>query len=367
VEIAFAILHREPGPLPPTTPARIARLVSRCLEKNPANRYTTARELASALRECLESASAEPSIQQRTATLKRVAAAIPPVSSAAASGAGLTLTFLAEMKRRRVFRVLVGYGIAAFAVLQVIEPIMHGLHWPEVVLSYVVVSLAAGFPIAVMLSWAFDLNAGRIERTAPLAASSPKALRGVRLGLLLTGIGVLAAAPGLAWHFLRSGAPAGSEKPGANADRTIAVLPLASIGEESGYFAQGIHDELLRQLASVGGLEVISRTSVLQYKDGARNVREIGEALGAASIVEGSVQRAGNRVRVEAKLIDARRDRQIWADRYDRDVTDLFALQTAIAEEIATALLARLSPAQKARTNYWFADTRTPAGPSSAR
>src|SRR2546425_4990720 len=105
------------------------------------------------------------------------------------------LPLLAELKRRRIFRALVGYGIAAFAVLQIIEPVMHGLHWSEAVLSYVVVALALGFPLVVALAWVFDVKAGRIERTAPAPG-----LRGVRLAAVIIGIGVLAAAPGLAWR-----------------------------------------------------------------------------------------------------------------------------------------------------------------------
>src|SRR5262249_40289931 len=138
---------------------------------------------------------------------------------------------------------------------------------------------------------------------------------------------------------------------GADADRSIAVLPFSNLspGEENAYFAQGFHDELLRQVATIGDLRVISRTSVLQYKEGGRNLREIAAALGVSSIVEGSVQRAGTRVRVEASLIDAGRDRRIWGDRDGRDVTDVFAIRTAGAEEIARALHARLSAAQKAQ------------------
>jgi serine/threonine protein kinase/Tfp pilus assembly protein PilF len=135
-------------------------------------------------------------------------------------------------------------------------------------------------------------------------------------------------------------------------DRSIAVLPFASLGmgEENAYFARGFHDELLRQLGRIGDLRVISRTSVLQYKEeGNRSLREISEALGVSFIVEGSVQRVGNRVRVGARLIDARSDRQMWADRYDRDLTDVFGIQTAVAEEIAKTLQARISPAQKAQ------------------
>ena len=251
----------------------------------------------------------------------------------------------AELNRRRVFRALVAYGIAAFAVLQIIEPIMHGLHWPDAVLSYVVVALALGFPVVVALAWAFDVNAGRIERTAPASSGG---WRGVRLALLLLGIGVIAAGPGVAWYFLRP------TRAGAASDasrRSIAVLPFASLtaGEENKYFADAIHMELLSQIAKVGDLKVISRTSVLQYREGARNLREIGEALGVSSVLEGSVQRAGNRVRIQAQLIDAGNDRQIWAEHYDRDLTDLFLIQTAVAEEIAKALHARLLPEERSR------------------
>jgi serine/threonine-protein kinase len=220
------------------------------------------------------------------------------------------------------------------------------------VLSYVVVALAAGFPVVITLAWIFDVKGGRIERTAPAAG-----LRGIPLAILLAAIGVLAAAPGLFYYFvLRGGARGLSAKPSGPADNaaSIAILPFASLstGEENAYFAEGFHDELLRQMGRIGSLQVISRTSVMQYKGGARNLREIAEALGVSSIVEGSVQRAGNRVRVEARLIDARNDRQMWGDRYDRDVTDVFAIQTALAEEIASALNARISPAQKAQIEH---------------
>ncbi len=107
---------------------------------------------------------------------------------------------ISEFRRRRVIRALVGYGIASFAVLQIIEPIMHGLHWPDAVLSYVVVALAIGFPIVVGLAWIFDVNAGRIERTAPAAG-----LRGARLAAVLVGVGVLAASPGLYYYLVVRG------------------------------------------------------------------------------------------------------------------------------------------------------------------
>lgn len=239
------------------------------------------------------------------------------------------MSLISELKRRRVFRALIAWGIAAFAILQIIEPVMHGLHWPDAVLGYVVVALALGFPVVVAVAWTFDV------------AEPAKPFRGRRVAAAVAGIGAIAALPGLAWYFvLRHPAPR---------DRSIAVLPFASFGAErdTAYFADGFHDELLRQMARLGDLQVISRTSVLQYKEGARNLREIADALGVSSIVEGSVQRAGNRVRVEARLVDARRDRQLWAESYDRDLTDVFAIESDVAQEVANALRARLSPGEK--------------------
>jgi serine/threonine-protein kinase len=181
-------------------------------------------------------------------------------------------------------------------------------------------------------------------RAAPIPAIAHRSRLPWRTSLVFVAGLLLASA---AWWALRSRISGQN----TDANRSIAVLPFSSLssGEENAYFAQGFHDELLRQMGRIGDLRVISRTSVMQYKEGARNLREIADALGVSSVVEGSVQRAGNRVRVEAKLIDARSDRQIWADRYDRDLTDVFGIQTAVAEEIAGALHARLSAAQNAQ------------------
>ena len=134
-------------------------------------------------------------------------------------------------------------------------------------------------------------------------------------------------------------------------DKSIAVLPFENFSDdkENAYFADGIQDDLLTTLSKIGDLKVISRTSVMQYRGRANNVREIGKALGVSAVLEGSVRRAGNRVRVNVQLIDATNDEHLWADDYDRELTDVFAIQSDLADKIATALRAKLSPAGKAQ------------------
>ena len=134
-------------------------------------------------------------------------------------------------------------------------------------------------------------------------------------------------------------------------EKSIAVLPFLNLSneKENAYFADGVQDEILTNLAKVADLKVISRTSVMQYRDAAaRNLREIAQQLGAAHVLEGSVQRAANRVRVTAQLIDARTDTHLWAEHYDRDLADVFAIQSEIAKTIADQLEAKISPSEKA-------------------
>ena len=138
-------------------------------------------------------------------------------------------------------------------------------------------------------------------------------------------------------------------------DKSIAVLPFQSLSDEkeNAYFADGIQDDILTNLSKIGDLKVISRMSVMSYRgDAVRNAREIGKALGVATLLEGSVRRIGNRVRVNVQLINANNDEHIWAEDYDRDLTDVFAIQTDLAQKIASALQAKLSPNEKARLDH---------------
>src|SRR5437867_10952918 len=170
----------------------------------------------------------------------------------------------------------------------------------------------------------------------------------VRWAAAAIGLLVVAALGAGVLSFLRKG-PARSLATAV--EKSIAVLPFENLSsdKENAFFTDGVQDQILTNLAQIAELNVISRTSVMQYKSGAqRNLREIGQQLGVARVVEGSVQRAGNRVRVTAQLIDARNDAHLWAQTYDRDLADVFAIQSEIAKAIADQLQAKLSPHEKA-------------------
>ncbi len=245
----------------------------------------------------------------------------------------------AELGRRRVFRALVGYGVAAFAVLQVIEPIMHGLHWPDAVLSYVVVALALGFPIVVTLAWIFDVRGGRVERTLPAPSASP--LKGARLALLLVGIGLLAATPGVVWYFVVRGIG----KPAASQPApSIAVLPFVNLSsdKENEYFSDGMTEEIINALANVEGLRVVARTSAFSFKGKNLNVRKIGEELNVATVLEGSVRRQGTQIRIAAQLIGVADGYHLWSNTYDRELSNVFSIEDELARSIVQALKPKL-------------------------
>jgi serine/threonine-protein kinase len=271
--------------------------------------------------------------------------------------------FISELKRRRVIRALLGWGLAAFAVLQVFEPVMHGLHLPDWTLSFVVVVLGLGFPVTAALAWAFDLKASGIERTAPAAVSEPdpalaSAARPsrLRLALLLLGLSAVAAAPGIVYFFLWPGdrrhpPPATEAAPAA---RSIAVLPFVNLSSdrEQEYFSDGIAEEILNALAQVDGLRVIGRTSSFAMKGKNEDLRTIGQKLNAAHLLEGSVRKAGTRVRITAQLIEAAGGSHLWSQEFDRELTDVFAVQEEIAHAVVAALKLKLLPpaSQEPRT-----------------
>jgi TolB-like protein/Tfp pilus assembly protein PilF len=247
--------------------------------------------------------------------------------------------FFEEVKRRRVYRVAAAYMIAAGGIIQLASAAFPAWELPNWALRLVIVLLLVGFPIALILGWAFDVTAQGI-RTTPTAAPRRQVRRNV---VMLATAGVIMSAAVGFFVLPRASAH--------KVDKSIAVLPFQNLSDDpqNAYFADGIQDDVLTNLSKIGDLRVISRTSVMQYRDKTTNLRDIGKALAVSNILEGSVRRSGNKVRVNVQLIDANSDEHIWANDYDRDVTDVFAIQSDLAQKIADALQARLSPGEKSR------------------
>jgi TolB-like protein/Flp pilus assembly protein TadD len=248
--------------------------------------------------------------------------------------------FFEEVRRRKVYRVAAAYVIAAGGMIQLASAAFPAWELPNWALRLVIVLLLIGFPIALILAWAFDVTPQGIKTTPAPAVPGTHRRRNVIM-LVATGV-VISAAAGF---FLLPRASA------RKIDKSIAVLPFENLSEdkENAFFADGIQDDILTNLSKIGDLKVISRTSVMSYRGNAPNIREIAKALGVSNILEGSVRRSGNRVRVNVQLINADSDEHIWAEDYDRDLTDVFAIQTDLAQKISSALQAKLSPAEKAR------------------
>jgi TolB-like protein/Tfp pilus assembly protein PilF len=252
----------------------------------------------------------------------------------------MTTGFFEEVKRRKVYRVAAAYIIAAVGIIQLASATFPAWELPNWSLRLVIVLLLVGFPIALIFAWAFDITAQGIRATPETTAPRTRRRRNIIM-LIATGV-IISAATGF---FLLPRVAA------HKVDKSIAVLPFENLSDEkeNAYFADGVQDDVLTNLSKISDLRVISRTSVMQYRGRPTNVREIGKALGVSNILEGSVRRSGNRVRVNVQLIDANTDEHVWANDYDRDVTDVFAIQSDLAREIANALQAKLSPAEKSQ------------------
>src|SRR6476619_4314617 len=247
--------------------------------------------------------------------------------------------FFEEVKRRKVYRVAAAYVIAAGGIIQLASASFPAWELPNWTLRLVIVLLLTGFPIALLLAWAFDVTAQGI-RTTPTAGPRIQVRRNV---IMLATAGVIMSASVGFFVLPRASAH--------KVDKSIAVLPFENLSDEkeNAYFADGIQDDVLTNLSKIGDLKVISRTSVMPYRGKTSNIREIGKALGVATILEGSVRRIGNRVRVNVQLINADTDEHLWAEDYDRDLTDVFAIQTDLAQQIVRELQAKLSPMEKAQ------------------
>ncbi|MEO6969487.1 MAG: tetratricopeptide repeat protein [Chthoniobacterales bacterium] len=257
--------------------------------------------------------------------------------------------FFAELKRRNVYKVAVAYAVVGWLIAQIATQIFPFLEIPNWIVRLVIVLIAIGFPIALVIAWAFEATSEGIKRTE-VADAMPTAATGHKRHAWIY-IVVIAAILSLGLFFLgrysarNTTREAGAELP----EKSIAVLPFENLSsdKENAYFAEGIQDEILTRLAKVADLKVISRTSTQHFKSSPENLPEIAQQLGVANILEGSVQKESGQVRVNVQLIKAASDAHLWADTFDRKLTDIFAVESEIAETIAQTLQAKLTGSEK--------------------
>jgi len=253
--------------------------------------------------------------------------------------------FFSELKRRNVYKVAVAYAIVGWLLVQIATQVFPFLEIPNWVVRLVIALVVIGFPIALVLAWAFEATPEGIKRTEVADAMHEHSRGKAWIYIVIIGAAISVAL------FFIGRYTAGNNASAARTElpaKSIAVLPFENLSDDKGaaYFADGIQDEILTKLASIADLKVISRTSTAKYKSKPEDLKTVSQQLGVATVLEGSVQKAVNKVRVNVQLIDARADSHLWAKTYDRDLADVFAIQSEIAQEIADSLQAKLSPAE---------------------
>ena len=248
------------------------------------------------------------------------------------------MNFFAELKRRSVYKVAVAYAVVAWLLIQIATQVFPFFEIPNWIVRAVILLFCLGFPVALILAWAFDLTPEGLKRTdsdAPEPARS-----GGHTWIYIVVVGAL-----LSVALFFAGRYTAPNKQSRSGERSLAVLPFENLSEDkaNAYFADGMQDEIITRLAKIGELKVISRSSTERYRSKAENVAEIARQLGVANLVEGSVQKVGNRVRINVQLIAAQNDEHLWAELYDRSLTDIFAVQSEVATAIAKTLQAKLT------------------------
>jgi TolB-like protein/Tfp pilus assembly protein PilF len=252
--------------------------------------------------------------------------------------------FFAELQRRNVYKVAVAYGVVSWLLIQIATQIFPVFEIPNWGTRLVILALTLGFPVALILAWAYELSPEGIRPTSELAPGQPIAtsrkLDFVIIGVLVAVIAVLA------FQYYGARKPPVPDVP----EKSIAVLPFENRSEDkaNAYFADGIQAEILTRLSKIADLKVISRTSTQQYNSAPENLRDIARELGVAHILEGSVQKSGDAVRVNVQLIKAANASHLWADTFDRKLTDVFSVESEVAKAIADQLRAKLTGQEEA-------------------
>ena len=254
--------------------------------------------------------------------------------------------FFAELKQRNLYRAAVAYGVVAWFLTQLTTQVFPFFDIPNAAIRFVVIALALGFPIAMCLAWLYEFTPEGIVRSEdldPITARKGRRLTGRILDFIIIGVLLLVIA-----MLIYQRVPSRSEIAETIPPKSIAVLPFENLSsdKENAYFADGIQDEILTRLASIADLKVISRISAAKYKSKPEDLKTVSQQLGVATVLEGSVQRANDKVRVNVQLIDARTDTHLWAKSYDRALKDIFAVESEVSQEIADALRAKLSPGE---------------------
>ncbi|MFV1988309.1 MAG: hypothetical protein ACC682_13595, partial [Gemmatimonadota bacterium] len=263
-------------------------------------------------------------------------------------------SFLAELKRRKVYRVAIAYVAVTFVGLEAVDVLIPATTLPAWSGTFFLAIAIIGFPVALVVAWAFELTPEGVRRTLSAGqepdADAPREPRRRFGPTALVALGLLAAAAAGGWYVIGGGAGGGRAGEDDISDRSIAVLPFETIGsEEATPFTDGVHGDLLTRLSRISDLSIISRTSVMPYRTSEKSLPVIAAELGVAWILRGEVQESGDQVQVSARLVNARTDRQAWAESYRRQLTaaNLFEIQAEITRRIVQALESRLTPQEE--------------------
>ena len=272
------------------------------------------------------------------------------------------MSYLQELQRRNVFKVAIAYVVVAWLIVQVVETVFPAFGYGDASIRIAVIVLGIGFIPALILAWAFEVTPEGVkkekdvDRSQSITHKTGRKINALTIALLVLAIAVFAVDQLVPDNAIIGDSTTDTQylpRVQGVSDKSVAVLPFAnrSTKEEDTFFVDGIHDDILTQLARIGSLTVISRTSVEKFKGTTQSIREIGAVLGVKSILEGGVQRAGDRVRINVQLIDVATDDHLWANTYDRELTtaNIFDIQSEIATFIAEALKATLSTKEQAQ------------------